>query len=52
MLEVNNIILEALERSRNKLSDEAINQIKKYLTTRLHQEGGFVDRAGNADPSR
>ena len=50
MLEVNNSILEALEQSRNKLSDEAINHIKKYLLTQLHPDGGFVDRAGNQDP--
>ncbi|NOQ24558.1 MAG: hypothetical protein GQ564_04275 [Bacteroidales bacterium] len=50
MLEVNNSILEALEQSRNKLSDEAINHIKKYLLTQLHSDGGFVDRAGNQDP--
>jgi prenyltransferase beta subunit len=50
MLEVNNSILEALEQSRNKLSDEAINHIKKYLLTQLHPDGGFVDRAGKQDP--
>lgn len=50
MIEVNNYILEALERSRNKLSDEAANQIKKYLEECLRPDGGFVDRAGNPDP--
>lgn len=50
MLEVNNSMFEALEQSRNKLSDEAINHIKKYLLTQLHPAGGFVDRAGNQDP--
>jgi prenyltransferase beta subunit len=50
VLEVNSSILEALEQSRNKLSDEAINYIKKYLKSQVHPDGGFIDRAGNPDP--
>lgn len=50
MVEVNRYILETLEHSRNKLSTEAISQIKKFLMSQLHTEGGFMDRAGKPDP--
>ncbi len=45
----NQFILEALLKSTEILSDEAQNQIKSFLGTQKSEDGGFIDRAGNAD---
>lgn len=50
MVEVNKYILETLDRSKSKLSNQAINRVREYLTSQMHSEGGFKDRAGNPDP--
>ncbi len=45
----NQSILEALIKAREVLSDEAQNQIKSFLVSQKCDDGGFMDRAGNAD---
>lgn len=50
MIDVNKEMINALERSRAKLSEEALALIRKFLESSLHSEGGFVDRAGKQDP--
>lgn len=45
----NQFILEALLKSTEVLSEEALDQIKLFLTSQKSKEGGFMDRAGNTD---
>lgn len=47
---VNEEMSKALESSREKLSEEALSIIRKFLQSCLHPHGGFTDRAGKADP--
>ncbi len=50
MTGISDEMIKALEKSRKKLSNEAVNMIREFLKTCYHKEGGFTDRAGNADP--
>ncbi|TAJ11593.1 hypothetical protein DMA11_16180 [Marinilabiliaceae bacterium JC017] len=46
----NRRILSALRTARGKLSEPAVDHIRNYLGTCLHEQGGFVNRAGVSDP--
>jgi len=50
MTAINQIILNALEKSHQKLSVEALSQISSFIKSKKHPDGGFMDRAGNQDP--
>jgi prenyltransferase beta subunit len=43
-------MIKALKRSREKLSNEALDIIREFLKSSQHPDGGFTDRAGNQDP--
>lgn len=50
MININEEILQALERSKSQLSDEGIDFIKEFIVSQIHTNGGFIDRSGNPDP--
>ncbi len=50
MTAINQIILNSLEKSLQKLSIEALTQISSFVKSKKHPGGGFMDRAGNQDP--
>ncbi len=49
MININNEILVSLEKSKEKLSNEAIEKIKGFVFSSFHKDGASVDRAGNPD---
>lgn len=49
MININEHILQALENSITKLSDEAVTLIKQFIISQMDDDGGFIDRNGNPD---
>ncbi|PKQ61547.1 hypothetical protein BZG02_15260 [Labilibaculum filiforme] len=45
----NQSILNALLKSTEVLSEDALNHIKSFLSSQKSEYGGFIDRAGNTD---
>ena len=46
----NQAILNKLLIAKNKLSPEASNLIRSFLKSKMHTDGGFIDRSGTDDP--
>ncbi|MDA3893633.1 MAG: hypothetical protein PF517_18360 [Salinivirgaceae bacterium] len=50
MKTINQHILKSLLNARKQLSPEANDLITSFTLSKLHADGGFMDRSGNADP--
>jgi len=47
---INQTILKKLLNAKKELNSEAIELIRSFLRSKIHPDGGFVDRSGTADP--
>lgn len=50
MPKVNFQILNSLENAAGSLSSEAFELVRSFVASKMHPDGGFVDRSGKADP--